>query len=318
VSSGKRKTAMMDYKKLLVVVDPTSDVQSALARAAELASRTNASVTAFLSIFDLSYEMTSILSNQEREAMRLGVINQRKAWLADMIKPYQERGIDVKFEVVWHNRPFESIIKFAIEGKFDLLVKGTHEHDKLKAVIFTPTDWHLLRKAPLPVLLVKEKAWPLDGKILCAVNVASEDEDHLSLNGRIIEHAQVLASKFNAEVHLVNGYPGTPVNLAIELPDFDAHTYNETIRMQHEQRVNYLANNYGIDCKNCHVKEGLPEDVIPEVAEKIDAELVILGTVGRTGFSAALIGNTAEHVIDSINCDLLAIKPDGYKSPLED
>ncbi|MGL4219944.1 MAG: universal stress protein, partial [Shewanella sp.] len=67
-----------------------------------------------------------------------------------------------------------------------------------------------------------------------------------------------------------------------------------------------------------HVKEGLPEDVIPELAEQLDAELVILGTVGRTGFSAALIGNTAEHVIDSINCDLLAIKPDGYKSPLED
>ncbi|MDF0535995.1 universal stress protein UspE [Shewanella yunxiaonensis] len=309
---------MMDYKKLLVVVDPTSDVQSALARAAELASRNNASVTAFLSIFDLSYEMTSILSNQEREAMRLGVINQRKAWLADMIKPYLERDIDMKYEVVWHNRPFESIIKFAIDGKFDLLVKGTHEHDKLKAVIFTPTDWHLLRKAPLPVLLVKEKSWPLNGKILCAVNVASEDEDHQSLNGRIIEHAQAIASKFNAEIHLVNGYPGTPVNLAIELPDFDAHTYNETIRMQHEQRVNYLANNYGVDCNNCHVKEGLPEDVIPEVAEKIDAELVILGTVGRTGFSAALIGNTAEHVIDAINCDLLAIKPDGYKSPLED
>ncbi|MFQ6372402.1 universal stress protein UspE [Shewanella sp. YIC-542] len=308
----------MDYKKLLVVVDPTSDVQPALARAAELASRNNASVTAFLSIFDLSYEMTSILSNQEREAMRTGVINQRKAWLADMIKPYQEQGTDVAYEVVWHNRPFESIIKFAIDGKFDLMVKSTHEHDKLKAVIFTPTDWHLLRKAPLPVLLVKENAWPQDGKILCAVNVASDDEDHVALNGKIIQHAKALAATFNAEVHLVNGYPGTPVNLAIELPDFDAHTYNETIRMQHEQRVNYLANNYGIDCKNCYVKEGLPEDVIPEIAEQINAKLVVLGTVGRTGFSAALIGNTAEHVIDSINSDLLAIKPDGYKSPLED
>jgi len=64
------------------------------------------------------------------------------------------------------------------------------------------------------------------------------------------------------------------------------------------------------------VKEGLPEDVIPELAEQLDAELVVLGTVGRTGFSAALIGNTAEHVIDSVNCDLLAVKPDGYKSPL--
>ncbi|HBY41917.1 MAG TPA: universal stress protein UspE, partial [Alteromonas sp.] len=43
---------------------------------------------------------------------------------------------------------------------------------------------------------------------------------------------------------------------------------------------------------------------------------VIIGTVGRVGISAALIGNTAEHVIDELNCDVLAIKPDGFESPV--
>lgn len=305
---------MKDYHKILVVVDPTSDKQSALARAVELASKNQASITVFLSIFDFSYEMTSILSGHEREAMRQGVIAQRRAWLDDILGGYKDSGVAIDSEVIWHNRPFESIILHAIEGSYDLIVKGTHEHDKLKSVIFTPTDWHLMRKAPVPVLLVKEHDWPVAGKILCAINVASEDDDHQTLNGKIIEHALDLAKKFDAQVHLVNGYPGTPVNLAIELPDFDAHTYSETIRMQHEQRVCYLASNYGISSDFCHIKEGLPEDVIPELAEQLDAELVILGTVGRTGFSAALIGNTAEHVIDSINCDLLAIKPEDRKS----
>ncbi|QFU22807.1 universal stress protein UspE [Shewanella eurypsychrophilus] len=309
---------MKELKKLLVVIDPTSDVQPALARAIELASPTNASITVFLSIFDFSYEMTSILSGHEREAMRQGVIAQRQAWLAELLEGYANDSISIESDVIWHNRPFESIIQHAIAGNFDIIVKGTHLHDKLKSVIFTPTDWHLMRKAPVPVLLVKDHDWPVAGKILCAINVGSEDDDHQTLNGKIIEHAKVLAEQFDAQVHLVNGYPGTPVNLAIELPDFDAHTYGETIRMQHEQRVCYLANGYGISSDFCHVKEGLPEDVIPEIARQLDAELVILGTVGRTGFSAALIGNTAEHVIDSINCDLLAIKPDGYRSPLEE
>ncbi|GGI90505.1 universal stress protein UspE [Shewanella gelidii] len=307
---------MKEYQKLLVVVDPTSEKQNALARAVELAQKNQAQLTVFLSIFDFSYEMTSILSSQEREAMRQGVIEQRKAWLDDLIGQYSELDIQMNSEVIWHNRPFESIIHHAIDGNYDLIVKGTHEHDKLKAVIFTPTDWHLLRKAPVPVLMVKEHDWPVNGKILCAVNVSCEDEAHQSLNGLIIKHAKELADKFSADVHLVNGFPGTPVNLAIELPDFDAHSYNETIRMQHEQRVSSLANEFGIKSDNTHVSEGLPEDVIPEVAAEIDAELVILGTVGRTGISAALIGNTAEHVIDSINCDLLAIKPEGYISPL--
>ncbi|MGI2261574.1 universal stress protein UspE [Shewanella sp. GXUN23E] len=307
---------MREYQKLLVVIDPTTEDQAALARAVELAQHSNAAITVFLSIFDLSYEMTSILSSQEREAMRQGVIDQRTAWLEDIIAPYKSRGLSIDTKVIWHNRPFESIIQFAIEGDYHLIVKATHEHDKLKAIIFTPTDWHLLRKAPMPVLMVKEHEWSKRGKILCAVNVATEDADHDSLNEKIIKHGLDLAKKFNAELHLVNGYPGTPVNLAIELPDFDANNFTASVKMQHEQRVDYLAETFGIDPAHCHVKEGLPEDVIPELATELDAELVILGTIGRTALSAALIGNTAEHVIDSLNCDLLAIKPAGYKSPL--
>ncbi|WP_153913773.1 universal stress protein UspE [Shewanella sp. TC10] len=309
---------MKDYNKILVVINPMTDPQPALARAVELASKSNASITAFLTIFDFSYEMTSILSSHEREAMRQGVIDQRESWLEEAIVPYTQNGLQIETKVVWHNRPFESVIKYAIEQDFDLLVKSTHEHDKLKSIIFTPTDWHLLRKAPIPVLMVKDHDWPVAGKILCAVNVASEDDEHSTLNTKIIENALNLAAKFSAKIHLVNGYPGTPVNLAIELPEFDAASYNDTVRMQHEQRIQYLANSFNIPLENCHVEEGLPEDVIPELALQLDAELVILGTVGRTGFSAALIGNTAEHVIDSINCDLLAVKPEGYKSPLED
>lgn len=308
---------MKDYHKILVVVDPTTVHQVALARAVTLASKSHAHITVFLSIFDFSYEMTSILSNQEREAMRQGVIAQRLAWINDLLSHYSHLNLSIDTQVIWHNRPFESIINHAISGGYDLIVKGTHAHDKLKAVIFTPTDWHLMRKAPMPVLMVKEHDWPAAGKILCAINVASEDAAHQMLNDKIIEHAKDLATKFAAEVHLVNGFPGTPVNLAIELPDFDAQTYNDTVRKQHEERIHAIATANGIELSHCHVNEGLPEDVIPELAQQLDAELVILGTVGRTGFSAALIGNTAEHVIDSINCDLLAIKPDGYKSPLE-
>ncbi|QIR14564.1 universal stress protein UspE [Shewanella aestuarii] len=309
---------MKEYKKILVVINPTTDHQAALHRAIELATKSQAEITAFLSIFDFSYEMTSILSANEREAMRQGVIDQRIAWLNDLISDLKETQVKINTEVVWHNRPFESVINFAIAGNFDLIVKSTHEHDKLKSIIFTPTDWHLMRKAPMPVLMVKEHDWPIEGKILCAINVASEDEDQLNLNTKIINYAQDLARKFSASVHLVNGFPGTPVNLAIELPDFDAKTYNDSVRMQHEERVQKLALSYNIPVENCHVEEGLPEDVIPDLAIQLDAELVILGTIGRTGFSAALIGNTAEHVIDSLQCDLLALKPDGYKSPLED
>lgn len=55
--------------------------------------------------------------------------------------------------------------------------------------------------------------------------------------------------------------------------------------------------------------KGSQKKVIPKVVEEIGAEMVVLGTIGRTGLSAAFLGNTAEHVISKLNCNLLAIKP---------
>jgi len=306
---------MEKYQNILVVIDPTTEDQKALKRAVELAKCTNARITAYLCIYDFSYEMTTMLSADERDAMMKSVINDRQLWLSSLIEEIDHDGVNIDSTVVWHNRPFEPILDQVINNGFDILIKGTHQHDKLKSVIFTPTDWHLLRKCPCPVLLVKDHLWPKNGNIVAAVNVGSDEEEHQLLNNKIVEETQNLAKLIEANGHLVNSYPGTPVNIAIEIPEFNANEYNDSMKNHHISAMKELAEQFDFDIANTHVEEGLPEDVIENVAKKLDAELVILGTVGRTGLSAALIGNTAEHVIDRLNCDLLALKPDNYVSP---
>ncbi|SET81497.1 universal stress protein UspE [Thalassotalea agarivorans] len=308
---------MEKYKKILVVIDPSTDHQKALLRALQLAKVTQASVTAFVSIFDFSYEMTTMLSGEERESMRATVLKDRELWLKAIIDKCNQDNIEVTTEVIWHNRPFEPVIEQVIEHEFDIVIKGTHEHDKLKSVIFTPTDWHLLRKCPCPVLLVKEHDWPEDGNIIASINVGSEEEEHLLLNDKITQEAIAFSTLIKGNVHLVNSYPGTPVNIAIEIPEFNTEEYNSALKQHHQQAMDKHASKFSIATDNTHVREGLPEDVIDKVAQELDAELVVLGTIGRTGISAALIGNTAEHVIDRLNCDVLALKPVGYKSPLQ-
>jgi universal stress protein E len=314
---------METYQNILAVIDPTTDEQKALKRAIELAnsikSTTNGSVKicAFLSIFDFSYEMTTILSSDERDVMRQSVIKDKVLWLENIVQAIKG-DLQIDCKVVWHNRPFEAIVEQVLEHQFDIVIKGTHQHDKLKSVVFTPTDWHVLRKCPCPVLLVKDHAWPSNGNIIAALNVGSDEEEHQSLNIKITEEAKCLASLIKANVHLVNSFPGTPVNIAIEIPEFNSTEYNDTMLKHHQQAMISHANQFDISVLNTHVEEGLPETVIEQVAEKVDAELVILGTIGRTGISAALIGNTAEHVIDQLNCDVLALKPDGYISPLQE
>ncbi len=307
---------MTTYNNILVVLDPTSESQKALNRAVELVRLQGGKLTAFLSVYDFSYEMTTMLSGDERESMRQAVIKDRELWISDYLAAPRAGGINIDIKVVWHNRPFEAIVHAVLEDGYDLVIKGTHDHDVLKSMIFTPTDWHILRKCPCPVLLVKDHDWPKGGNIIAAVNAGSEQEHHLSLNQRVIVKAQQMAAMLSATTHLVNAFPGTPVNIAIEIPEFNPQEYNSTMKHHHTDALTKLATQFDILPEHSHVQEGMPEDVIPAIAKTLDAEMVIIGTIGRTGLSAAIIGNTAEHVIDRLDCDVLAVKPANFVCPL--
>ncbi|NIF22024.1 universal stress protein UspE [Candidatus Pantoea multigeneris] len=308
---------MSRYQNILVVIDAQQDDQPALRRAVYLNQRIGGKIKAYLPVYDFSYEMTTLLSPDERTSMRQGVISQRTEWIRQQAHAYIEAGVEIEIKVVWHNRPYEAIIHEVLQNNHDLVLKMAHQHDRLEAVIFTPTDWHLLRKCPCPVWMVKDQPWPQGGKALVAVNLASEEPHHNALNQKLIQETSVLAEMVNhTEVHLVGAYPITPINIAIELPDFDPSVYNDAIRGQHLVAMKALRQKFGIGEEFTHVAKGLPEEVIPDLASHLDAGVVVLGTIGRTGLSAAFLGNTAEQVIDHLRCDLLAIKPDDFVSPV--
>ncbi len=308
---------MSQYQNILVAIDPQQDDQPALRRAVYLNQLIGGKIKAFLPIYDFSYEMTTLLSPDERTAMRQGVISQRSEWIREQAQAYLDAGVDIDIKVIWHNRPYEAIIREVLAHQHDLVLKMAHQHDRLEAVIFTPTDWHLLRKCPCPVWMVKDQPPPEGGKALVAVNLASEEPHHDALNQKLIRETVKLAESVNhTEVHLVGAYPITPINIAIELPDFDPSVYNDAIRGQHLVAMKALRQKFSISEEFTHVEKGLPEEVIPELSAHLGAGIVVLGTIGRTGLSAAFLGNTAEQVIDHLRCDLLAIKPDDFVSPI--
>ncbi|SJL83117.1 universal stress protein UspE [Vibrio palustris] len=309
---------MSIYSNILAVADVNRDEQVALARAAKLAahSRSRSQLTFFLSIYDFSYDMTSMLSSEERDAMRQGVISQREQWMRTIAQPYLSDDFDLHIKVVWHNRPYEAIIHEVFEGHHDIVIKGTRKHDLLESVLFTPTDWHLLRKCPTPVALVKNAHWPQGANIIASVHVGSELETHQDLNDRMVEQAMSMSERLNATPYLVNAYPATPANIAIELPEFDPSAYSDAIRGHHLTSMKALRQKHGIAEEHTLVEQGLPEEVIPKAASSLNAGICVIGTTGRTGLSAVFLGNTAEQVIDKIGCDILALKPEGFVSPL--
>ena len=260
---------MKKYQNILVVIDPDSDEQKALNRAVELAKKTQANITAFLSIFDFSYEMTTILSSEERDTMRSAVVKSREDWLKSLIAQPEDNisyiGLNIHVKVVWHNRPFEAIINEVITEDYDIVIKGTRVHTKLEHVIFTPTDWHLLRKCPCPVLLVKDHQWPSNGNVLAALKLSNNENSHDALDNKITEEAKYLAELIKANIHYINAYPTTPINLAIEAPEFNLTAYNENIKAHRYNAMADHAKRFDINEKYTYVQEGNTHEVIEKL-----------------------------------------------------
>lgn len=306
----------MKFNNILVVLNPENEKQYALARAVRLVdeqkSDQKVKITVFLAVYDLSYEMSALLSSEERKEMHQGVIAQRTLFIQPYLEKYAHPNIEFTPLVVWHSNEAEAIVNEVEKNNYDLVVKYTKEEESLASLIFTPMDWQLLRKCPTPLLMVRDGNWKHQRRILVAVNVADDEDErnHSLFNQELVSLGIDLASNLErGNVHLVSAYPPTPINMAIDLPEFSSGEYEKNLRGQYLINMKALRQQFSIDEDHTHVREGFPEEVIPEVAKELEAELVVLGTIGRTGLSAAFLGNTAEHVINRLNCNLLAIKP---------
>jgi nucleotide-binding universal stress UspA family protein len=86
----------------------------------------------------------------------------------------------------------------------------------------------------------------------------------------------------------------------------------------HTQKINVLMADYDLsDIRHSIVvRKGDPSQMIIDYADKNGIDLIVMGTIGRSGLSGLLIGSTAEKVIDRVNCSVLTIKPTNFKSPI--
>lgn len=75
-----------------------------------------------------------------------------------------------------------------------------------------------------------------------------------------------------------------------------------------------LCDEHDIPRENLHIHEGVVEEVIVDEAERLQAQLVVMGTVGRHGVGAKVLGNLAERVLTGLRKDVLALKP-GMAAP---
>ena len=230
--------------------------------------------------------------------------------------------------------PFIEIIREVLRNRHDLVVKACESMEWLNQR-FGSEDMHLLRKCPCPVWLIKPSAPRTYRRVLAAVDVndacpQDETESRQLLNQQIIELAASMAIADFAELNIVHAWEALGESEMrgsfMRVPEEKVNAYVEQARLQHESSMEKLMRKVANDLDQGALEylnpevllvKGWARKVIPALAKRIEADLVVMGTVARTGIPGFIMGNTAESILSQLECSVLAIKPAAFATPVK-
>lgn len=303
---------MRKLKKILVVIEPKQMRQVALERAmaiSQASGKGTRKIIAVMPVTDFSWDLTSMLSVEQKDDMRDSVIAKHKKWLTAYLAIHA-MGFNVEPRVIWSKTIGKDITKMAHQESVDLIIKTHEVHGMFDSVLFTPLDWQLLRHAPVPVLIAKDHIWHPTGKIAIALNVSgTEDHESRMLNMRLLREAQELSHIMHCEIHILNAIPPVMPPATIDLPSFTPSMMGDAALKEGCRAVLSFAARHRIPADCCHIREGHPDDVIPALCEELKPTALFIGTAARKGVAVALIGNICERVVDHLACDVAVITP---------
>ena len=321
---------MKRFKNILYVNEPTANQESTFARAVSLAVNNQADLT----IVDVipSQVVTAgiglLPGGPVSNDLRAAVESDHLKAMESMVQPFKER-LRIRQEVLVGKAYLESI-RAVLKNGHDLLIKPA-ENPSWMNRLFGSDDLHLLRKCPCPVWLMKPPEKLNYSGIMAAVDfdlsatLPSEDD----LNREILELAASLALSDFASLHIVHSWEViaektmlsrggvSSEGLSNYIEREKARHRNEFYRLTEKLREWIGKDAYDYLSPKIHLPEGPAKKVIAPLAAELQADLVVMGTVARTGISGLIIGNTAEAILDQLTCSVLAIKPPGFMTPVK-
>ena len=306
---------MQRFSNILLVFEPDAANSEALRRAVTLAERNGAALTVAAMAPDLGpgadQALTEALANGVREELR------------HLLQMTDTSGIAVGTALM-RGVAFVEIIRSVIDRGYDLLIKAAEPADDMPDALGSG-DKKLLRKCPCPVWLVRGAGDERYDRILVAVDYRPDSQDNTALNRQLLEMAASLAHADGARLHAVHAWR-LGVEAALRSPNLGAMGGDiDALRARTEDaRDAWLDGIVGAYCRfgdtpietDVHLLHGPARQIVPEIAQRIGAQLVVMGTVGRTGIPGYLIGNTAESILSRIDCSIMAVKPPGFMSPV--
>jgi len=290
---------------LAAVKDPGAAVLPAVAKATQLARALGAELELFHAIdatvyVDMLGDCVSGLSQLESEE-REGHLQrlERIAARARLHTPI------VTVAAEWDFPSYEAVVRRVHESKADLLVAECHPGRHRAQGILRLADWELLRLCPIPVLLVKRVRPYHRPSIIAAVDPGQAFGKPAVLDEQILLLAAHLSKALHGKLHAAHAYQ--PSSVAARVTTHSAIVEPNVASAQ--LGLESLAARAGVPLTGCHLLGGAPHDALEHLAQRLPADIVVAGSMSRSGLPKALIGDTAERLLRHLPCDLLIVKP---------
>ena len=239
---------------------------------------------------------------------------------------------NLKTEVLT-GEPFLEIIREVQRNDHDLVIKAAEQQHTLERLLGSE-DKHLLRKCPCPVLMLKSATQEPVRQILATVDIDDHYPDNelatrQELSHRTLTLATTLALSEFAQLHVIYAWQAEGESFLDSgfgrIPKEELEAYVAKVKRRHEEAMNRLMDDAfkALDRKareflqpKAYLVQGNARKEIPRQAKLLHADVVVMGTIARTGIPGLIIGNTAEAILDQLDCSVLALKPPGFVSPV--
>ncbi len=313
---------MHKISRIMCVIDPTTADQPAMRRAAWLARNVGAELDLFVCYYNEYLSGDRLFDSPSLEKARREVIGGHEKHLEKLAEPLRSSGLVVRTAAIWDHPLYEGVVRRAHAIGANIVFKDTHHHAALTRALLTNTDWNLIRTCPVPLWLVKPHEIADKPVFVAAIDPLNQHDKPAALDDEILVLSKLLAEESNGEVHAFHSYdPRIAVATAtanayipVSLP-FDE--IEKQMHEQHEKRFNEVTEFHGLDDKHAHLVAGLTHEELPIMAEKINADVIVMGAVARNRWKRLFIGATAERTLEFVPCDLLIVKPDWFQTPVE-
>ncbi len=297
---------MQRFKNILFVNEPGSSKTGTPRAVVELARRNGARITAC----DVAYELARSFTQLKQSLERL-----RRQRLEALFAGLDTDGVEIDY-VLLDGAPFVEVIRQVKRGGHDLVIKNA-EPGGLSGANFGANDMHLMRKCPCPLWIARSDQFGKYRSIVAAVDVDPDLPLNEELNELVLDLSTSLARQSGCHVHVAHA---CWVHNETALRGLDSATENALEALLSERRealTDLLAQRDldGLDLE-VHVEHARPAEYLPELAQQVGADLVVMGTVAHTGIPGFFIGNTAERILSRLSCSALTVKPSGFITPV--